>query len=181
MQRTLLGFLACFVALGLSSNLMAEDPAPKTQETTTQPRKASDDQRVMAAKTFRSSQLSGMTVRNSKGEEIGTVNDLVIDLRNGKVQYAAMSVGGLLGVGNKLFAVPFDELKFDHGQEEKFFVLDIAPEKIAAAPGFDKNHWPDFADPNFISKIENHYRKTEVRTGDQNPARPRRTEEPKNN
>jgi sporulation protein YlmC with PRC-barrel domain len=124
------------------------------------------DGKILAARTFRTSKLSGLNVRNMKGEELGEVKDFVIDLKTGKVQYAAMSVGGLLGIGDKLFAVPFSKLRFDHGQDEMFFVLDMPKEKIAAAPGFDQNDWPDFADPNWTDRIEKHYRQTEVRTGE---------------
>jgi sporulation protein YlmC with PRC-barrel domain len=190
--RRTLGFLACLAALGFSTQLMAEEPPagttqePNVQEQIQQEQKAQkqaeqgkDGERVMAAKTFRSSQLSGMEVRNSKGEDIGTIDDLVIDLRTGKVQYAAMSVGGVLGVGDRLYAVPFNELKFEHGQDDKFFVIDIDPKKIASVPGFDKHHWPEAAEPNFVARIEQHYRKAEVRTGEKRSDDRPRTE-PKN-
>lgn len=128
--------------------------------------------KILVARTFRASKLSGLNVRNMQGEELGEINDFVIDLKTGKVQYAAMSVGGLLGIGDKLFAVPFSKLKFDHGQDEMYFVLDMPKEKIAAAPGFDQNDWPDFADPNWTDRIEKHYRQKEVRTGENADTKP---------
>ncbi len=121
--------------------------------------------KVTAARTFRASKLSGLNVRNKQGDVLGEINDFVIDLKTGQVQYAAMSVGGIFGFGDKLLAVPFSKLSFDHGQNEMFFVLDMPKEKIAAARGFDQSNWPEFADPNWSQQIEKHYRQTEVRTG----------------
>jgi sporulation protein YlmC with PRC-barrel domain len=163
--------LVCGAAVGFGGTLMAAEPAPKA---TTDPAKTTETNgkvqvdpagKILAAKTFRLNKLIGMNVRNMQGESLGTIDDFVVDVATGKVQYAAMSVGGLLGVGDKLLAVPFSELKFDHGQEEMFFVLNMAKDKIASAPGFNQNDWPDFADPKWSKKIDEHYRKTEIRTG----------------
>jgi sporulation protein YlmC with PRC-barrel domain len=166
-----MGILACSAAMAASSQVFAADPA--ATESAKPETKAASGQKILAAKTFRASKLTGMNVRNMQGEELGTINDFVIDVQTGKVQYAAMSVGGLLGVGDKLFAVPFAQLKFDHGQDEMFFVLDMSKEKIAAAPGFNQNDWPDFADPSWAAKVEKHYRSVETRTGEQEPQTPR--------
>jgi len=114
--------------------------------------------KVLVAKTFRVSKLTGLNVRNREGEKLGTVNDLVANVETGKIEYVAISVGGILGVGDKLFAVPFDLLKFDHGQDEMFFVLDMSKDKLMAAPGFNKSDWPDFADPHWSEKIDSYFR-----------------------
>jgi sporulation protein YlmC with PRC-barrel domain len=129
------------------------------------------DQKILVAKTFRASALAGLNVRNKQGEKLGTVHDLVIDIPSGKVAYVALSVGGVLGVGDKLFAVPYDELKFDHGNDEMFFVLDMSKQKLEAAPGFDQSDWPDFANPHWSDQIDKYYRearKQDVRSDDRN-------------
>lgn len=168
-----IGALICGAAVGFGGMLMAaappsqatdeKEPAAKTEVNGKV--QIDEEGKILAAKTFRTNKLIGMNVRNMEGETLGTIDDFVIDVRTGKVQYAAMSVGGVLGVGAKLFAVPFAELKFDHGQDDMFFVLNMEKEKIASAPGFNKSDWPDFADPDWTQKIDEHYRKTEVRTG----------------
>jgi sporulation protein YlmC with PRC-barrel domain len=179
--RKTLSALACCAVVGVGGTLfaaepaarVAKEPATKTDAKTTDAKgqvSVDDHGKILAAKTFRTSKLIGMNVRNMKGEALGTINDFVIDLGTGKVQYAAMSVGGVLGVGDKLLAIPFSELKFDHGQDEMFFVLNMNKDKIAAAPGFNQNDWPDFADPSWSRKIDEHYRKTETRTGVQETA-----------
>jgi sporulation protein YlmC with PRC-barrel domain len=118
---------------------------------------ATAKEKILVARSFRVSKLEGLNVRNMQGEKLGTVNDLVVDIPTGKVAYAAVSVGGVLGVGDKLFAVPYNELKFDHGNDEMFFVLDMAKQKLEAAPGFDQANWPDFADPQWTAKIDKYY------------------------
>jgi hypothetical protein len=104
------------------------------------------------------SKLTGLSVRNSAGEKLGTVEDIVINLQDGKAQYLALSFGGVLGIGSKYFAVPFNEVRFNHGKEEMYFVLDVPKEKLQAAPGFEKNDWPDFADPKWRTEIDSYYR-----------------------
>ncbi len=102
--------------------------------------------------------LVGLNVRNPQGEKLGSVEDVVIDLKDGKVHYLAMSFGGVLGIGSKYFAVPLDQVRFNHGKEEMYFVIDVPKEKLEKAPGFDKNDWPDFADPNWKNQIDTYYR-----------------------
>lgn len=174
MVAALTGSAALASSAGATEPRTVAEPHSGAQSTAVE----NDSGKILAARTFRTSKLAGLNVRNMQGEELGQVNDFVIDLKTGKVQYASMSVGGVLGIGDKLFAVPFSKLKFDHGQDEMFFVLDMTKEKLAAAPGFDQNDWPDFADPNWTDRIEKHYRQTEVRTGENADPEPReRTDE----
>lgn len=119
--------------------------------------------KVLVATTFRASALTGLNVRNMQGEKLGTINELVVDVRTGKIAYAALSVGGVLGIGDKLFAVPFGDLKFDHGMDEMFFVLNLSKEKLQAAPGFDQSNWPNFADPHWSDRIDKYYRETRAK------------------
>jgi sporulation protein YlmC with PRC-barrel domain len=106
---------------------------------------------------FRASTIDGMKVRNAKGEDIGKVRDLVIDMSKGAVVYAALDFGGFLGVGDKLFAVPWSAFRCESNDKEKFLVLDTTKERLEKAPGFDKSHWPDMADPAWSHDIDNYY------------------------
>lgn len=119
--------------------------------------------KILVAKTFRASKLTGLNVRNTQGEKLGVVHDLVVNIDTGKLAYVAMSHGGVLGIGDKLFAVPYAELKFDHGKDEMFFVLDMAKEKLEAAPGFNQSDWPNFADPTWSEKVDSYYRRAEAK------------------
>jgi sporulation protein YlmC with PRC-barrel domain len=119
---------------------------------------------------FRLSTIKGMNVRNNAGKDLGHVEEVVIDLNKGKINYAALSFGGLAGLGDKLFAIPFHEFKLKHAADEKHFVVNIPEEKLRKAPGFDENRWPDTANPNWASEIDRYYQA--ARTAER-PAAPR--------
>lgn len=113
------------------------------------------------------STIEGMAVHDSADRQLGTVNDIVINLRTGKVRYAALSYGGFLGFGDKLFAVPWNA--FDHRHDAKTgkhtLILNIDEATLKNAPGFDKGHWPNFADSKFNEAIEKHYEKARTDRG----------------
>lgn len=95
--------------------------------------------RLMGADT-----LLGNKVVNRQEEDLGTILEIMLDIRAGNIRYAVLSYGGILGIGDKLFAVPWDALSLD--TENECFVLDVAKERLEADPGFDKDDWPSMAD-----------------------------------
>ena len=113
---------------------------------------------VLAAST-----LAGDSVRNAAGEDLGTIDEIMIDIPTGRVAYAVLSFGGFLGVGNKLFAVPWSALKVD--EDEKCFVLNVDKRTIKSAPGFDKDDWPDMSDASFGSELYAYYQVKPNREG----------------
>ena len=106
--------------------------------------------RVLAAST-----LAGDSVRNSAGEDLGKLDEIMIDIPSGRVAYAVLSFGGVLRMGNKLFAVPWSALKVD--EDKKCFVLNVDKAKLENAPGFDKDKWPDMADTTWGSEVFRYY------------------------
>jgi sporulation protein YlmC with PRC-barrel domain len=146
------GFIGWSVALGGMSVAVAQvsEPAPAQSGVKT-------DAKTMTV--FRSSDLTGMTVKNASGQNLGSVDDLVIDVTTGKVRYAAVSFGGFLGVGDKLFAVPFQafQLKHDPGDNKRHLVLNVDKQKLERAKGFDKKAWPDFGDPRWGDENDQHF------------------------
>lgn len=121
----------------LEHKIKKEDPAKKFR-------------RVLSAST-----LSGDRVTNAAGEDLGKVDEILIDIPSGRVAYAVLSFGGVLGIGNKLFAVPWSSLRVD--EDNKCFILDVDKQTLETAPGFDKNDWPDFSDTAWGSEIFRHY------------------------
>jgi sporulation protein YlmC with PRC-barrel domain len=97
----------------------------------------------------RAGDVMSMAVMNPQGQDLGKIKDLVIDLNTGKVRYAAISFGGFLGIGDKLFAVPFRALtlKQNAADNVRYFEIDVDKKRLERAQGFDDGHWPDFADP----------------------------------
>src|SRR5512140_3590467 len=108
-------------------------------------------QKVLAADT-----LTGDTVVNRQKENLGKIEHLMIDVETGRVAYAVLSFGGFLGMGDKLFALPWSALR-THLSDPSSFVLAASKERLAAAPGFDKNNWPDFADRKWGGTIYDYY------------------------
>jgi sporulation protein YlmC with PRC-barrel domain len=106
--------------------------------------------RVLSAST-----LKGDSVRNSAGEDLGKIDQIMIDIPTGQVAYAVLSFGGVLGIGDKLFAVPWSSLTVD--EDEQCFILDVDKQTLETAPGFDKDNWPDMADAAWGESIYTHY------------------------
>jgi sporulation protein YlmC with PRC-barrel domain len=105
---------------------------------------------VMDAKT-----LIGDSVVNASDEKLGKIEAIMLDVTSGRVAYAVLSFGGFLGLGQKLFAVPWSALTLDAG--EKRFVLDVAKERLENAPGFDPDHWPSMAESAWATEIHAYY------------------------
>src|SRR5512133_502571 len=97
------------------------------------------------------SSLMGDDVYNLQDEDLGDVKEFMLDMRTGKVAYAVLSYGGFLGMGEKLFAVPWEALTLD--TENKRLTLDVSKDRLETAPGFDVDNWPDMADQEWAHGI----------------------------
>ncbi|MDP1756942.1 MAG: PRC-barrel domain-containing protein [Pseudohongiella sp.] len=102
-----------------------------------------------------SSSISGDKVVNRQGEDLGDIKDLMIDVDTGRVAYAVLEFGGFLGLGSKLFAVPLSAMEVDTANHR--FIFDQNKESLDSAPGFDKDHWPNFADRDWGASVHSHY------------------------
>lgn len=104
------------------------------------------------------STLVGNDVHNADGEDIGDIKEIMLDMRSGKVGYAVLSFKGFLGLGEKMFAVPWSALELD--TDNKRFILNVAKDRLKSAPGFDKSHWPNMADQTWQKAISSYYEPT---------------------
>lgn len=105
---------------------------------------------VMAARTF-----EGDRVLTMDGDDVGKLTHIMLDVRAGRIAYAVVSSGGLLGFGDKLLAVPWNALVLD--AERECFVLPVNTERVREAPGFDKSRWPAMADPEWAEALHAYY------------------------
>jgi sporulation protein YlmC with PRC-barrel domain len=101
------------------------------------------------------SSLAGDSVKNAAGEDLGKIDEIMIDIPSGKVAYAVLSFGGVLRMGNKLFALPWEVLTVD--EDRKCFILNVDKATLENAPGFDKDNWPDMAEPSWGTQIYGYY------------------------
>jgi len=99
--------------------------------------------------------LDGNDVYNHKGEDLGDIKEIMLDVPSGRVAYAVLSFGGFLSMGEKLFAVPWSALKLD--TENKRFTLNVEKARLETAPGFDADKWPDMADTTWSKSIHSFY------------------------
>ncbi len=106
--------------------------------------------RLMTADT-----LIGNQVVNHQGDALGEIEDIMLDVPNGRVAYAVMVAGGFLGMGEKMFALPWSALTLD--TTRKCFVLDADKQRIQNAPGFDRDHWPSQADRQWQAELHEYY------------------------
>jgi sporulation protein YlmC with PRC-barrel domain len=106
----------------------------------------------------KASSIIGTDVVNAKGDNLGDVKEVVIDPRTGRVAYAVVSFGGFLGMGEKLFAIPFSALDYDAEKNE--YVLDVSKERLEAAPGFDADHWPAMSDEKWNRDVYKYYKRS---------------------
>lgn len=88
--------------------------------------------------------ICGAQVTNRDGEALGTIAELMVDTASGRISYAVLSFGGVLGVGEKLFAVPWDCLAID--PTSNGVTLDLPRARLDEADGFDKDAWPTVPD-----------------------------------
>ena len=106
-------------------------------------------------RVVRAKDVLGAHVSNRHGELLGSLEDLVFEVASGRIAYAVLSFGGFLGVGDKLFALPWRSLEWDASRHD--FILDIPHEQLEQAPGFDPRHWPDLSDREWQINVYNFY------------------------
>lgn len=104
---------------------------------------------------MKASSIIGTNVVNKQQENLGDIKEMVIDPQTGKVAYAVVSFGGFLGMGEKLFAIPFSAFAYNPSENE--YVLDASKERLKAAPGFDSDHWPSMSDEKWNRDLSSYY------------------------
>ena len=146
---------ALLLAVAGSCSVFAEPPMGKMDDTKPVAGQQADQDHKMALQ--RASDVIGANIYNDKTESLGKVDDLVLAGGESRISYAVLSYGGILGIGDKLFAVPWEALTVNTADHE--FVLNVDKQVLENAPGFDKDNWPDMAEPGWGSEIHGHYGK----------------------
>ncbi len=103
----------------------------------------------------KSGEINGTKVQNPANENLGEIAEVVIDKKSGKISYLVLDFGGFLGFGNKYFAVPWQ--LFLYNNQDDCFILNVDKQHLKNAPGFDKDHWPNFSAPEFTTMITGFY------------------------
>lgn len=127
--------LSVVIMTGVTSSVLADHPQPEI---------------------VKGSKILGKSVQTMAGKDIGEIKDLAIDEIDGQIRYAVLSFGGILGLGEKYFAIPWEALQLSN--DRTHFALPVSEKELEKAPGFDKHNWPDFADPVYYATIYEFYR-----------------------
>jgi sporulation protein YlmC with PRC-barrel domain len=109
----------------------------------------------MEAHIYSTSKLTGAEVLNPKGEKLGDIKDVMLDLESGHIAYAVLSFGGFLGFNDKYFAIPWGGIMVDVRNQR--ILVDVNKELLEKAPGFDKDNWPEQPDKAFVSEVHAYY------------------------
>jgi sporulation protein YlmC with PRC-barrel domain len=123
-----------------------------------EPTAAGDEQRIggeqpvgSGARTLiRSQTLVGRGVVNVKGEDLGRIEEFVIDPDRGHIEYAVLSFGELFGPGEKFFAVPWEALRID--DDRGHLIMDVEKETLEEGQGFDPETWPPAPDRRIFTR-----------------------------
>ena len=113
------------------------------------------EDRELAWHLIKGSTFIGADVENPQGQNLGDIKDIVIERASGRIAYAVVSFGGFLGLGEKLFAVPWGA--FAQKGDKDTFVLAVDKERLKNAPGFDANNWPQMASREWVTSLYTYY------------------------
>jgi hypothetical protein len=97
----------------------------------------------------------GEVVVNGADEVLGELAHLTIDMASGRVTHVVIARGGVLGLGEKLHAIPWSAVTPD--AQRQCLVVDIACDRIEGAPAFDRSRWPAMSDPAWQRDVEGFY------------------------
>lgn len=105
----------------------------------------------------------GADVENPQGQDLGDIKDIVIDRSAGRIAYAVVSFGGFLGLGDKLFAVPWSAFSQAMPSSQgvlgrNTFILAVDKERLSNSPGFDQNNWPQMASREWVTNLYTYYK-----------------------
>lgn len=95
--------------------------------------------------------LDMVDVVNSRGEDLGQVQNFMVDPDTGRIAFMVVSFGGVLGLTDKWIAIPMEILHWD--QSSRHFLLDIPRETLENAPGIDKDRWPYEVDITWLDSV----------------------------
>jgi sporulation protein YlmC with PRC-barrel domain len=85
------------------------------------------------------SNLMGASVKSAQGESLGKIDELVIDPQDARIKAAIVSVGGVLGLGAKSVAIPWDRITMGTGADRDTMIVAMGREELEKAPGWQKS------------------------------------------
>ena len=138
-----------------ASGAMTDTASASATNATTDTEQSGANIEVQAPQAILLSKLMDFNVRNSTGDDLGSLEDIVIDWQHSRLAYPIMSFGGFLGIGDKWFVIPFDAVTLDPVNNN--FIFDVDKQRLENAPGFNQDQLPDTTDPNWDQEIRSYW------------------------
>jgi sporulation protein YlmC with PRC-barrel domain len=101
------------------------------------------------------SKVNGTSVYNRQGDSLGSIYDVMIDKRSGRVEYAIMSFGGFLGMGEHYHPLPWNLLQYDERQGG--YIVDIDRDRLQGAPAYATSATPDWSTGAYGRQVDDYY------------------------
>lgn len=108
-------------------------------------------------KAYQSKNVIGMPVKNSEKQNLGDIEEIVVDIESGSIAHAVLSFNGFFGFSEKFFAIPWREFTLKHHKDGSYFILDTDRDKLSAMAGFNKKDWPDMANDDWDAELDQLY------------------------
>jgi sporulation protein YlmC with PRC-barrel domain len=99
--------------------------------------------------------LIGKRVENERGEKLGSIENLMVDVPAGRLAHVVLSSGGFLGIGDELSVVPPTAFRMDSGRDA--LRLDVTKEMLTSAPHFKSSDWPNLGEPTYMERVYKSY------------------------
>ncbi len=146
---------ALFLTAGLACSAWGQNAQPAAST----PRQTAPSMSVDAAPHFVDChKLSGQDVANPNGEVVATIDDLIVDRGSGRVAYAILNSGSVLGLGGKDIAVPYDALTYDRAKGR--YNISLTSEQIERAASFSPEEWSDLEHTTWTEDLESWWDET---------------------
>jgi sporulation protein YlmC with PRC-barrel domain len=150
MSTRILTTVSTIALLAGSTGAIAQHDRPSDRQPEKQTDRAQQRLHLVLSEDLIGSNLIGRT-----GDTAGTVNDIIVDARTGKVRYAIASIGGVMGLGDKVVAVPAGELRWDHNANA--YVLGMTASRLGDMPAFDAKNWRELQRDNWEKALIEHH------------------------
>ena len=133
---------------------MSQDTMNRSQNNTMENSKDRNLDRDETDMLIAANKVEGTNVYATDGDKLGSIDRVMIGKRNGRVEYAVMSFGGFLGIGEDFTPVPWDSL--DYSKDKDGYVVNIAKDRLKDAPRFSRDKEPNW-DRDYGEKVYGYY------------------------
>ncbi|HEY7139141.1 MAG TPA: BON domain-containing protein [Methylomirabilota bacterium] len=149
--------VTALAALAVGTDARGQAPGPASTPSPAAPATVGQG---MPGLLVNASTLVGSEVKDSTGQDVGEITELMVDTGTGQVAYAVLAAGGFLGMGKALFAVPFESLTVSQGRNA--IVLNARGEVLPRAPSLSSEKRPDMGDPSFRGRVHAYWQDASI-------------------